>query len=115
MPKDLLYQIALTLIPNVGCVQAKILIEKYGDAENIFRAKKKELSLIENIGLVRASGIKAFEDFERAEEEIKFIEKYKLEPLFITHKNYPQRLLHCYDSPTLLYYRGSASLNASKI
>ena len=115
MPKDLLYQIALTLIPNVGCVQAKILVEKYETAENIFRAKKKELGLIENIGVVRASAIKAFDDFSKAEDEIRFIEKYKLLPLFISDINYPQRLLHCYDSPTLLYYRGTADLNAPKI
>ena len=47
--------------------------------------------------------------------EMKFIEKYKIQPLFISDKNYPQRLLNCYDSPTLLYYRGNADLNASKI
>ena len=33
----------------------------------------------------------------------------------MTDKDYPQRLLNCYDSPTLLYYRGTADLNASKI
>jgi DNA processing protein len=115
MATDLLYQIALTLIPNVGCVQAKILIENCGTAENIFKAKKKDLSAIENIGLVRANNIKSFQDFPVAEEEIKFIEKYKIQPLFITHKSYPQRLLHCYDAPTLLYYRGNANLNTSKI
>ena len=115
MTNELLYQIALTLVPNIGCVHAKILIEKYGDAESIFKARKKELSTIENIGLIRAAGIKAFQDFSQAEEEIKFIEKYKLQSLFITDKNYPQRLLHCYDSPTLLYYRGDTGLNASKI
>ncbi len=115
MNNDLLYQIALTLIPNIGCVQSKILIDHYGNAENVFKAKRKELSAIENIGLVRAGNIKSFEDFATAETEIKFIEKYKIQPLFITDKKYPQRLLHCYDSPTLLYYRGNADLNTSKI
>lgn len=115
MNSDLLYQIALTLIPNIGCVQAKILIENYNTAENVFKAKKKELSAIENIGPVRAGNIKSFGSFELAEQEIKFIEKYKIQPLFITGKNYPKRLLHCYDSPTLLYYRGNADLNTSKI
>jgi len=42
MANELLYQIALTLVPNIGCVQAKILVEKYGNAKNIFQAKKKE-------------------------------------------------------------------------
>jgi len=115
MTPDLLYQVALTFIPNIGCVQAKILIEHYGNAEAVFKAKKKELSAIENIGLVRANSIKAFNDFSEAEDEIQFIEKYKIQPLFITDKNYPQRLLHCYDSPTILYYRGNADLNTSKI
>ena len=115
MNRDLLYQIALTLIPNIGCVHAKVLIETFGNAENIFKARKKDLSAIENIGLIKAAGIKAFDDFKAAEDEIKFIEKYKIQPLFITDKNYPQRLLNCYDSPTLLYYRGNADLNVSKI
>ena len=43
------------------------------------------------------------------------IEKFKIQPLFIADKNYPQRLLRCYDAPTLLYYRGNADLNATKI
>jgi DNA processing protein len=115
MNNDLLYQIALTLIPNIGCVQAKTLIENFGSAENIFKARKKELSAIENIGLIKAASIKSFNDFSSAESEIKFIEKYKIQTLFISDKNYPQRLLNCYDSPTLLYYRGNADLNTSKI
>ncbi len=115
MSAELLYQIALTLVPNIGCVHAKTLIESFGTAENIFKAKKKDLSAVENIGLVKATSIKSFEDFKLAEDELKFIEKYKIQTLFITDKNYPQRLLNCYDSPTLLYYRGNADLNASKI
>ena len=78
MTNDLLYQIALTLIPNIGCVQAKILIENYSTAENVFKAKTKELSAIENIGLIKANSIKSFGAFAIAEDEIKFIEKYKI-------------------------------------
>jgi DNA processing protein len=115
MPADLLYQIALTLIPNIGDVHAKALVNMYGDAQSIFKAKKKELEAIEGIGTVRANSIKAFTDFTSSEAEIKFIEKYKIAPLFLTGKNYPQRLLNCYDSPVILYYRGNADLNTPKI
>ena len=114
MPNDLLYQIALTLIPNIGPVQAKILLQHFEAAE-IFKTKKSSLEKIEGIGSVRASSIKEFNDFSKAEEEISFIEKYRIKPLFISNKDYPQRLLNCYDSPTLLYYRGTADLNAPKI
>ncbi len=115
MNNDLLYQIALTLVPNIGDVQAKGLINCYGDASSIFKAPKKQLENIEGIGTVRASSIKAFADFSSCEAEIAFIEKYKITPLFLTDEHYPRRLLNCYDSPSLLFYRGNADLNKSKI
>ena len=115
MSDDLLYQIALTLVPNIGDVHAKALVNMYGDAQSVFKAKRTTLENMEGIGTVRANSIKSFQDFTSSEAEIKFIEKYKIIPLFITDKNYPQRLLNCYDSPSLLYYRGTADLNSSKI
>jgi DNA processing protein len=114
MPGNLLYKLSLTLIPNIGPVQAKILLEKF-QPEDIFKAKVSQLATIEGIGSIRANSIRNFKDFGTAEEEIKFIEKYKIKPLFLTDKEYPRRLLNCYDSPTLLFYKGNADLNASKI
>jgi DNA processing protein len=115
MSAELLYQLALTLVPNIGDVQAKILVNRFGDASSIFKAKKSALDKIEGIGEVRARSIKEFNDFHLAEHELKFIEKYKIKTLFLTDENYPRRLLNCYDSPTLLFYKGTADLNASKI
>jgi len=115
MNSELLYQLALTLIPNVGDVHAKVLMQHYGSAKAIFGAKKADLEKIEGIGAVTANGIKKFDEFDIAEKEIAFIEKYKIKPLFIDDADYPKRLLHCYDSPTLLFYKGTADLNASKI
>ena len=111
---DLLYQLALTLVPNVGDVQSKILVHHFGTAEAIFKAKRHELEKLEGIGAIRATSIKQFNDFAAAEKELKFIEKYKINPLFLTDAAYPQRLLNCYDSPTLLFYKGEADLNAAK-
>jgi len=115
MTNDLLYQIALSLVPNIGDVHAKALVNRYGDAQSVFKAKRKDLENQEGIGAVRANSIKAFTAFQTSEAEIKFIEQYRIIPLFITDKNYPQRLLNCYDSPPLLYYRGNGDLNGSRI
>ena len=115
MINDRLYQIAVTLIPNIGAVQARILVEQFENAQGIFNAKKKDLEAIEGIGSFKAKAIKDFVDFATAEEELKFVEKHKIELLFIKDAKYPQRLLNCYDAPTLLYYRGNADLNASRI
>jgi len=114
MNNPLLYQIALTLIPQIGCVQARCLLEHF-EPQDIFKARKSTLEKMEGIGTVRADSIKKFSDFARVEEEIAFIERHHIQPLFISDKSYPQRLLHCYDAPILLYYRGSAPLNHSRI
>lgn len=115
MQSDLHYQIALTLVPHIGDVHAKILAQHFGSAEAIFKARKKDLEAVEGIGEVRAKSIKNFSDFTSSEAEVQFIEKYKIKPLFVTDPAYPKRLLHCYDSPVLLFYRGSADLNTSRI
>ena len=40
---------------------------------------------------------------------------FRFHPLFLSDPKYPQRLLNCYDAPVLLFYKGGADLNASKI
>lgn len=114
MNDALLYKIALTMLPGIGCVQAKNLLQ-FLAPEEVFKTKKSTLEKIDGLGEVRIKAIKNFTDFELAEKEISFIDKYKIKPIFITDTAYPQRLLNCYDSPTLLYYKGHANLNAQKI
>ncbi|MEO7922501.1 MAG: DNA-processing protein DprA [Chitinophagaceae bacterium] len=114
MEPVLLYQVALTLVPHIGPVQARILLQ-HCDPEEIFHAKRSFLEKIEGIGPIRAAAISTFRDFSGAEQEINFIEKHRIQPLFISSKDYPKRLLNCYDSPVLLYYKGEADLNSSRI
>ncbi len=111
---ELLYQLALPEVPQIGPVQARLLMEHFENAEAVFKAKKSILEKIEGIGEIRASAIKSFHKFCICEKEISFIEKYKIKVLFIKDKSYPQKLLNCYDPPTILYYKGEADLNCSK-
>ncbi len=64
---------------------------------------------------MRAAAIRSFDAFHELEKEIRFIEKFNIRPLFLTDPQYPQRLLNCCDAPTLLYYKGEADLNSSRI
>ena len=114
MNNDVMYHIALTLVPQIGDVQMRELLQHFKSAKEIFQAKAKHLEKIAGIGTVRAQNIKAFRNFERAEEEIAFVEKYKIQVLIPGNPAYPRRLLHCYDAPSVLYYKGNADLNALK-
>ncbi len=115
MNDELFYQLALALVPNIGDVHARILLQQFGNATSIFKASLSQLERIEGIGMVRAKSITGFHDFKTAEAELKFLDQYKIRVLFQSDKEYPQRLLNCYDAPTLLFYKGEANLNASKV
>lgn len=115
MNDELIYQIALTRVPQIGDTHAKTLIHKYGKASDIFKAPVRHLEKIEGIGSIRAKNIKSFRDIRSCEIEIKYMEKSGIRPIFLTSDEYPKRLLHCYDNPVLLYYKGNVHLNDHKI
>jgi DNA processing protein len=115
MIENLKYKIALTLIPNIGDILAKRLVAYCGSAEAVFKEKKSSLEKIPGIGSAYAGSVVNHSIFDRAEEEIKFIEKNTITPLFYLDANYPKRLSHCEDSPIMLYFKGNTNLNSEKI
>ena len=114
MSDSLFYLIALTSVPQIGPVQARLLLQHFSPAE-IFRAKRSDLQRIEGIGTERARAIQQFNDFSLAEAELRFLETHQVQAIPYDDPRFPQRLLHCYDPPILLYYQGTASLNASRM
>lgn len=108
------YKIALSLIPTIGDIRAKRLVAYCGSVEAIFKEKKSNLEKIPGIGSIYADAVLNHSLFDRAEEEIKFIEENNITPVFYLDKDYPKRLTHCEDSPILLYFKGNADLNAEK-
>ncbi|NUO02641.1 MAG: DNA-protecting protein DprA [Saprospiraceae bacterium] len=111
---DLLYQIALTQAPLVGSVTARNLVSYCGSAREVFQANKKELLKIPGIGERTVQAILQRDYFKAAEDEILFIEKHGIEPLFYLDKKYPERLRHFPDSPVMLYCKGNIDLNAPR-
>ena len=109
-------QIALTLLPGIGDISGKKFVHYCGSAEAIFKETRKSL---EKITGMREASIEAIckpkEYFKRAEEEIAFMEKNDIRPLFFLDPDYPRRLLQCDDGPMMLYYKGAANLNANRV
>ncbi len=115
MSNDILHRIALTMVPHIGDVHAKMLLSRFGDACSVFKASRRELEKLEGLGPVRAKAIRSFDGFQAAEDELAFTEKYQISILQFTDECYPKRLHSCYDAPILLYYKGEADLNAQRI
>ncbi|PCJ27697.1 MAG: DNA-protecting protein DprA [Flavobacteriales bacterium] len=117
MSDQLLYHIAITSIPNIGDITAKKLIAYCGSSEQVFKEKKSALEKIPGIGGVNAVKIiqHKTEALTIAEEELKFIKKDNIKPLFYLNENYPKRLFHCEDGPILIYTKGNLNLNNPKV
>lgn len=116
MDNQLKYQIALTLLPGVGDIVGKKFVSYCGSAEAIFKETRKSLEKISGMREATVEAVcKAKEYLNRADEEIKFMEEHDIRPLFYLDSDYPRRLLQCEDSPLMLYYKGKANLNASRI
>lgn len=103
--------LALSLIPGIGPVNAKNLISYCGSAEKVFSASQNKLKNIPGIGMVTAAAIANHDTFQRAEEELLFIEKKNITCLTYWDEAYPQRLKNCIDAPLILFYAGNANLN----
>lgn len=113
--KDLLYKIALTLVPKVGAKTARNLISYCGGVRQVFESSQKELIRIPGIGKSIAQNIAGKEVFDLAEKEMQFLENNQVKALFYLDEAYPYRLKHFSDSPILVYYKGEADLNAHRI
>lgn len=112
---DLKYKIGIGLIPKIGPVLTKRLIEYCGSVEGVFREKGKNLLKIPRIGDKLANYITDNKVLEKAEDELDYITKNNIQVLFYLDEDYPDRLSHCYDAPVIIFVRGNANLNKHKV
>jgi DNA processing protein len=110
-----LHQVALTFIKNIGPMLAKSLVSYFGGAEEVFNAPRAKWMKVPGIGEKTVEFMDMGAALNRAEEELKFIEKNNIDAIFYTDSRFPKRLKICNDSPVLLYAKGNADLNSQHI
>ena len=116
MKEQLLYQIGLTLVPGIGDISGKKFLAYCGSAEAVFKETRASLEKITGMRDVTIDAIcRPKEILKRAEQEVEFTMKNHIRALFFQDPDYPRRLLQCDDSPMMLYYKGNANLNASRM
>jgi len=108
------YQLALTLLKGVGTASLRPVLECIGP-EEIFNTSPHELTSKYAVGALCIQAIANFRDWNRVEQEIRFIESNNINTYFLTEKEYPFRLRECVDAPLLLFAKGKLNLNSSKM
>ncbi|HJX72443.1 MAG TPA: DNA-processing protein DprA [Bacteroidales bacterium] len=117
MTKDdsLRYQIGISLIPKIGPVLSRRLIEYCGSAEGVFREKQSGLLKVPGFGEKLSGQLRNKEVLEQADSEIEYMMKNNITPVFYLDKNYPRRLKQCEDAPVIFFLKGSTNLDRQKI
>jgi len=113
--QQLIYEIGVSLLPNIGSINGKKLVAYCGGPEAVFKQKKAHLEKIEGIGQKTTQSILKQSVLSDAEEELRFIKKNQIQTFFFSDKEYPYRLKQAEDSPLMIYYKGQDVLNYERI
>ncbi|KFF07451.1 DNA-processing protein DprA [Flavobacterium reichenbachii] len=113
--QELFYLLALLKVDGVGDIMAKKLLTHFGSAEEIFKAKKNQISSIDGVGTVLLKNLNDKSIFEKAAKELEFIKSDSVNVSFFQDESYPERLKHCIDSPVLIFTSGNIDLKNKKI
>jgi DNA processing protein len=109
---EILFLIAMGLIPGIGPKKARRIIEITGTAEEFFRnSEKLKLSGVKNSDL-KQNHLKSY--LRKAEDELTYNLKNEIKTLHYLQAEYPFRLKSCDDAPLVLFTKGNVDLNTSR-
>ena len=100
------FGIALSLVPGIGCVLYKRLIDYFKKAEVVFDASFQELTNIDGIGHETALAIKNFDQGGLVENRLLMAKKVNACILTLEDEGYPANLMKINNPPPMLYMKG---------
>jgi DNA processing protein len=106
MAEEISYWVALSLVPGVGSVLFKRLLDQFKTPEAVFRASLRDLLGVEGIGKRVAEEIRKGPPEKGTERELRLVKEAGGTLLTLADELYPLRLREIYDPPPLLYIRG---------
>lgn len=116
MNDEIFYAMALTRLTNFNFQQALELYKAVGSAQQIYEHRDEIGDVVKEATPRLQEALKDWnEAMKRAEFELKFMQEHQIRALTPLDDDYPQRLNECADAPLVIYFRGNADLNQSKI
>ena len=94
----------LQLLPGIGYITTKKLVENCGSAQAVLKEKKSNLLKIKGIGTIHLKGIDRHDFYFPAvnQEEI-FMKKQDITPLIYPSADYSTTLGFCSNAPLVLF------------
>ena len=99
--------IALNMVPNLGPVRMRKLLEVFTTPQKILGTRAAELRTVEGIGAELATAIASWEQIIDLPAELKRIEDFGAKVVVKAAPEYPRALREIYNPPILLYVWGT--------
>ena len=100
------YWLGLRRVHGVGPRISRLLIERFGSAEQVFAASEVEI-VATGIPRPTARNILEFRDFSPIEKELCELPRFGARIVKWTDADYPENLRHIADPPPYFYIRGT--------
>jgi DNA processing protein len=97
----------LILSADIGSVRFFRLLERFGNAESVLKAEKKDLMSVEGIGATLSEAILKSSGARKAETELELAKKNNISIVLYTDTNYPKPLRQLPGKPLILYIKGN--------
>lgn len=114
--KETFYAVALTRLSNFNFTTALALYRELGSAMAVYEHRNDISGVLPECSPRLVEGLKKWDEaFRRAETEIDYAGRNGISILTMSDSRYPWRLVECADAPLVLYYKGTADLNCTKV
>ena len=102
---DLIAALRLSLVPGVGPLMRKALVEHFGSPEDVLAASGQQLKEVQGVGPKLAAAIKDADELDVA-AELTLCREHEIDIIAEADERYPRMLTEIHDPPALLYCRG---------
>jgi DNA processing protein len=100
--------LALHLVPGLGNMAFKKLLDRFGSPTDVFRAKLADLSQVEGLRKRVVQGIVQRQFSQDPESVLRDLEKHGARTMIFSDAEYPDPLREIHDPPMVLYIKGEA-------
>src|SRR5260221_8494163 len=98
--------IALNMIPQMGPIRLRKLLEVFGEPERVLGAPREKLAAVEGIGGDLATSLSRWESHVDLPAELARMKEADVSVVTVADENYPKLLRQIHDPPIVLYIWG---------
>jgi len=101
--------VALNMVPNLGPVRLRKLVERFGSPEAVLQARKNDIRNVDGIGAELAEAIGDWEKHVDLPAELERVAAFGASLITQASPEYPRALIELHNPPILLYVWGTVT------